>query len=80
MVEMSHFICSQFYVSKKNLMFSLIFGMQRLNYAVELQIDNKGKMNKTRLSSLVTWLHIKTAYFSVILPLYFFMLCIYKNI
>ena len=54
MVEMSHFICSQFYVGEKNLMFSLIFGMQRLNYAVELQIDNKGKMNKTRLSSLVT--------------------------
>ena len=54
MAEMSHFICSQFYVSKKNLMFLLIFGMQYLNYAVELQIDNKGKMNKTRLSSLVT--------------------------
>ena len=49
-------------------MFWLIFGMQRLNYAVELQIDNKGRMKDTRLSPLVTWLHIKTAYFSVILP------------
>ena len=61
-------------------MFWLIFGMQRLNYAVELQIDNKGRMKDTRLSPLVTWLHIKTAYFSVILPLYFVMLCFYKNI
>ena len=26
MVEMLHFICSQFYASEKNLMFSLIFG------------------------------------------------------
>ena len=53
MVEMSHFICSQFYASEKNLMFSLIFEMQRLNYAVELQIDNKGRIKETRLSSLV---------------------------
>ena len=34
-------------------MFSLIFEMQGLNYAVELQIDNKGRMKETRLSSLV---------------------------
>ena len=53
MVEMSHFICSQFYASEKNLMFSLIFEMQCLNYAVELQINNKGRMKETRLSSLV---------------------------
>ena len=58
MVEMSHFICSQFYASEKNLMFSLIFGMQRLNYVVELQIDNKGRMKETRLSSLVTAFHL----------------------
>lgn len=56
MVKMSHFICSQFYASEKNLMFSLTFGMKCLNYpyAVELQIDNKGRMKETRVSSQVT--------------------------
>ena len=39
---------------RKTLCFhALIFEMQRLNYAVELQIDNKGRMKETRLSSLV---------------------------
>ena len=52
---------------RKTLCFHSFLEMQ-LNYAVELQIDNKGRMKETRLSSLVTWLHIKTAYFSVILP------------
>ena len=67
MVEMPHFIWRQFHASEKNLVFSPIFGMQHLNYAVELHIDSKGIMKETRLSSLVTWLHAKTAYFSVIL-------------
>ena len=52
MVETSHFICNQCFAGEKNLMCSLIFGMQCLNYAVELQIANKGRMKETRLSSL----------------------------
>ena len=40
-------------------MFWLIFGIQHSNYAVELQIDNKGRMKETRLSSRTSYL---TAY------------------
>ena len=36
----------------KHIMFSLIFGNAMLNYVVELQIDNKGRVKETRLSSL----------------------------